>query len=249
MLRFLQGAHNFQHPSNKLVSQFCLPTTRRARPLRQNLCCWTTANIAYCHCAPVCRTGSRAREIPLPPGMEHLRAEPLRDKTHPLGLPDLCPNDAARVHAANQLYFLTLCVAFVAARRNFILSVENPSNAYFWLAMQVLAERFKQLGPSWFACESTHFQACEHGGLTDKWTCWYGTKDIFQSLRALCTHNHPKTEWRPYMDHNGKPVFPTKAEAAYPELLSEGVTTGETECNRAWSNCGSQCLQTCRSTG
>ena len=183
-----------------------------------------TANIAYCHCAPVCGTGSRAREIPLPPGMEHLRAEPLRDKTHPLGLPDLRPNDAARVHAANQLYFLTLCVAFVAARRNFILSVENPSNAYFWLAMQVLAERFKQLGPSWFACESTHFQACEHGGLRDKWTCWYGTKDIFQSLRALCTHNHPKTEWRPYMDHNGKPVFPTKAEAAYPELLCQRVS-------------------------
>ena len=64
--------------------------------------------------------------------MEHLRAEPLRDKHHPLGLPDLHPNDAARVYAANQLYFVTLCVAFVAARRNSLLSVENPSNAYFW---------------------------------------------------------------------------------------------------------------------
>ena len=68
-----------------------------------------TANIAYCHCAPVCGTGSRAREIPLPPGMEHLRAEPLRDKTHPLGLPDLRPNDAARVHAANQLFLDIVC--------------------------------------------------------------------------------------------------------------------------------------------
>ena len=90
-----------------------------------------TANICYCHCAPVCGTGSRAREIPLPPEMAHLRANPMRSKSHPLGLPGLPPNDAARVLAANKLYFITLCVAFVAFRRNFILSVENPSNAYF----------------------------------------------------------------------------------------------------------------------
>ena len=182
-----------------------------------------TANIAYCHCAPVCGTGSRAREIPLPPGMEQFNAEPLRDKHRPLGLPNLRPNDAARVSAANKLYFLTLCVAFVAAKRHFLLSVENPSNAYFWLAMQVLAEQFPLLGSTWFEGESTHFQACAHGGLRDKWTCWFGTKSVFTGLRALCSHDHPKDAWRPYMDQYGRPVFPTKAEAAYPELLCQRV--------------------------
>lgn len=70
----------------------------------------STANIACCHCAPVCGTGSRAREILLPPGMEHLRAEPMRDKAHPLGFPNLSSTDSARVAAANKLYFLTRCV-------------------------------------------------------------------------------------------------------------------------------------------
>ena len=102
-----------------------------------------TANIAYCHCAPVCGTGSRTREIPLPPGMEHLKAEPLRSSDHPLGLPHLQGSDYQRVLAANKLYFVTLCVCFIASLRGFLVSVENPSNAYFWLAMQCLADLFQ----------------------------------------------------------------------------------------------------------
>ena len=89
--------------------------------------------------------------------------------------------------------------------------------------MQTLAEQFLQLGPKWFECESTRFQVCAHGGLRDKWTCWYGTKTVFTSLRALCTHDHPKNAWRPYIDQHGRPVFPTKAEAAYPELLCQRI--------------------------
>ena len=182
-----------------------------------------TANIAYCHCAPVCGTGSRAREIPLPPGMEHLKAEPLRSLDHPLGLPHLQGSDYQRVLAANKLYFVTLCVCFIASLRGFLVSVENPSNAYFWLAMQCLADMFPKLGDAWFACESTHFQACAHGAERDKWTCWFGSKGTFTALKAECTHNHPKNMWRPYLDRFGKPVFPTKTEAAYPELLCRRV--------------------------
>ena len=181
------------------------------------------ANIAYCHCAPVCGTGSRAREIPLPKGMEMFRAEPLRSAEWPLGLPSLQGKDKERVRAANQLYFLTLCISYIAHCRQFVLSVENPSNAYFWLAVQTMTDRYPQLSDAWFSNESTHFQSCAHGGERDKWTCWFGTQHVFAPLRALCTHVHSKQEWRPYFDSAGRPVFPTKAEAAYPELLCQRV--------------------------
>ena len=182
-----------------------------------------TANIAYCHCAPVCGTGSRAREIPLPKGMEQFRAEPLRSTEWPMGLPSLRGKDHERVRAANQLYFLTLCISYIAFCRKFLVSVENPSNAYFWLAMQTLTDQFPMLADAWFSCESTHFQSCAHGGERDKWTCWFGTQQVFTSLRAVCTHVHSKLAWRPYLDSTGHPVFPTKAEAAYPELLCQRV--------------------------
>ena len=184
-----------------------------------------TANVACCHCAPVCGTGSRAREIPLPPGMEQFKAEPMRSEQYPLGLPHLQGSEADRVAAANKLYFITLCVCYVAHIRKFLLSVENPSNAYFWLAMQELSDRYTCLADAWFACESAHFQACAHGAERNKWTCWFGTPKIFTPLRALCSHSHPKGEWRPYIDQHGNPVFPTKSEAAYPELLCRRVST------------------------
>ena len=114
-----------------------------------------TANIGFCHCAPVCGTGSRAREIPLPKGMERFKAEPLRSTLWPLGFPSLEGRDKDRVRAANQLYFITLCVAYIASVRQFILSVENPSNAYLWLAVQTLADRYPLLAKCWFENEST----------------------------------------------------------------------------------------------
>eukprot|EP00435_Cladocopium_sp_Y103_P046528 s3318_g13.t1 len=184
-----------------------------------------TANIGYCHCAPVCGTGSRAREIPLPANMQHLQANPLRSAEWPLGLPHIQGRDADRVLAANKLYFLTVCMSYIAFVRNFVLSVENPSNAYFWLAMQVLAETYPSLAAAWFANESVHFQACAHGGDRDKWTCWFGTPKIFEPLRAFCTHVHSKQDWRPYLDSAGRPVFPTKAEAACPILFCKRVAT------------------------
>ena len=183
----------------------------------------TTANIAYCHCAPVCGTGSRAREIPLPKGMEHVRAEPLRSQEFPLGLPHLVGKDLARVTAANILYFVTLIACFLASLRNFAFSAENPSTAYFWLAAQCLAERFPVLADAWFAMEAVHFQSCAHGGQRDKWTCWYGTPGLFVPLRALCTHTHDKSAWRPYLTSQGNVIFPTSSEAAYPEALCHKV--------------------------
>ena len=100
--------------------------------------------------------------------MEHLKVEPMRSTSHPLGLPHLQGPALDRVTAANKLYFITLCVCMVASLRVFFISVENPSNASFWLAVQTLAGQYPELAAAWFACESTNFLACAHGAEGDK---------------------------------------------------------------------------------
>ena len=66
------------------------------------------ANIASAHFAPPCGTSSKARERPLPEGMQGVRAEPLGSSSQPLGISGLQGIDAKRVAAANWLYAVTL---------------------------------------------------------------------------------------------------------------------------------------------
>ena len=69
------------------------------------------SNLGYLHLAPPCGTSSKAREKPLPEGMSHIRALPLRSDDEPLGLASLNASDLIRVQAANRLYEVTLlCV-------------------------------------------------------------------------------------------------------------------------------------------
>eukprot|EP00435_Cladocopium_sp_Y103_P068987 s708_g32.t1 len=50
-----------------------------------------------------------------------------------------------------------------------------------------------------------------------------GQRICFQFNRKRCNHQEKDREWRPYLDQHGDPVFPTKTEAAYPELLCRRV--------------------------
>ena len=94
------------------------------------------ANIASAHFAPPCGTSSKARERPLPEGMEDVKAEPLRSIQYPLGLPGLQGTDAKRVAAANRLYAATLCLIVILVIRGASVSAENPRNSYFWQIME-----------------------------------------------------------------------------------------------------------------
>jgi len=48
---------------------------------------------------------------------------------------------------------------------------------------------------------------------------------LFNMLMTANVAYLPLGEWRPYIDQHGNPVFPTKSEAAYPELLCRRVST------------------------
>ena len=176
----------------------------------------TTANIAYCHCAPVCGTGSRAREIPLPKGMEHVRAEPLRSQEFPLGLPHLVGKDLARVTAANMLYFVTLIACFLASSPQVMHISGWPHSALlnvflFW-RMRGLRWKLYTFNLVPMAGKGIH----GHAGMELL---------AFLSHWGPCvhTHTHDKSAWRPYLTSQGNVIFPTSEEAAYPEPLCRKV--------------------------
>ncbi len=102
------------------------------------------------------------------------------------------------------------------------MSAENPSGSYFWPLMDLLAVQNPDFEWGWLGLEAFHFQACMHGGDRDKWTCWYGSPQVFKSLRASCDGNHIHKEWTPSISGN-QVVFPTASEASYPKILYQRV--------------------------
>ena len=71
--------------------------------------------LLWAHFAPVCGTASRAREIPRPE--LSMAPRPLRSMEHPLGLPDLGPNERKRVEIANELFRYTCQLCFLRKTR------------------------------------------------------------------------------------------------------------------------------------
>ena len=146
------------------------------------------SNLGYLHLAPPCGTSSKAREKPLPEGMNHIRALPLRSDDEPLGLPSLSSSDLVRVQAANRLYEVTLLCVYIAISRGAIVSVENPSSSYFWKIIAAYCNRSRELRDAWNSLEQVHFQACMHGAARDKWTCWLSTSNVSKSCEPFVTN-------------------------------------------------------------
>ena len=174
----------------------------------------STANIGAAHFAPACGTSSKAREKPLPSNMRHIKAEPLRSDSELLGLSTLSERERVRVQLANATYALTLLLVGILIRRGCIVSVENPSSSYFWPIMALYVSQCCGILLSWHKLESVHFQACMHGSDRDKWTCWYGTPNVFNSLALRCDGQHQHAQWHPSLP-NGVVSFPTAQEASY----------------------------------
>ena len=181
-----------------------------------------SGNIAAVHFAPPCGTASKAREKPLPASMKHIQADPLRSDEHLFGLPNVPHKAHHRLTLANRLYAVTLLLVTIAALRNIIVSVENPSGSYFWPLMDLLVEQNPEFAHWWHMLEAFHFQACMHGGDRYKWTCWYGTPSVFLALRQMCDGSHSHKKWTPSISDN-QVSFPTAAEAQYPKLLCQRV--------------------------
>ena len=181
----------------------------------------THANIGSAHFAPPCGTSSKARERPLPKGMEMIRAEPLRSPSHLLGVSGLKDLDAKRVAAANKLYALTLCLVCILVCRGAAVSVGNPRNSYFWAIMQMWAQQHSWMKQIWESLLDNISQACMYGSKMDKWTTIKATASLYDAICNQCDGSHAHESWRPSMGPNG-PRFPTTGQSEYPiELCKE----------------------------
>lgn len=147
---------------------------------------------------------------------------PLRSEQSPSGLPGLGQSDQHRLSLANQSYEITAYLIDWLLQLNCCCSLENPHNSLFWLfpAIRTLLEKW--------GGHMTHFHHCMHGGDRDKKTGWWSCNprqphiNLFESLGVLCNKQHSHASWRPYKQ-NGRLIFPTHQEAAYPHLLCERV--------------------------
>jgi hypothetical protein len=177
--------------------------------------------IAYIHMAPPCGTASRARGKRLKFLHKHNIKEPmpLRDEQFPDGFPWLSGSDKLRTEAANILYSNTVLIAQTAIELSIAICIENPSNSLMWKTspFQLLFESFPHL-------RFINFHNCAHGGMRDKKTCFVTNADWFDSLELYCNKQHAHAPWTPTVV-DGRVIFPTHAEAAYPEVLCNRIAS------------------------
>ena len=173
-------------------------------------------NLVWIHFAPACGTASRARERPLPKleAQGFRVAKPLRSLQHPEGVPGLKGTDKQRVEAANLVYFYTAVIVRWAVERCIACSIENPQNSLFWF-VPCIRKLLSDI-PGYDCC----FDNCCHGGSRKKTTRWWSTRNWFQPLAVFCDDGHPHAPWKPTAIE-GKLVYPTAQEAAYPILLCQ----------------------------
>ena len=182
------------------------------------------ANVASAHLAPPCGTASRARERPLPDNLAHIRSEPLRSSEMPLGLEGLSGVDATRVAAANALYALTVVIFLILHVRGAAVSVENPSNSYFWDAVKELIAKPPWLQSLWGNMEDNTFQNCMYGSERDKWTTIKATRGLYTKICKKCDRKHQRKSWIPQKAQQGV-TFPTSQETAYPKKLCDTMAS------------------------
>ena len=198
------------HDHNKHVTKiktFSLDLTKRES--------WTTlehivqnCQVIGVHIAPPCGTCSRAREIKLSSFWHG--PQPLRDKSHPYGVPDMSQKDRHRVEQANAIYMhmANFCVFLNAIQIPW--TIENPTNSWLWElpCMEPLVET------SYFAS----FHSCAYGGLRHKATSFLTNHPAFLTFCKECDGSHQHLPWG--YDETTK-QFSTALEAEYPRPLCE----------------------------
>ena len=138
--------------------------------------------LLWVHLALVCGTASRARDI----RRFANDPRPLRSNESPEGLEGLSQRDQERVDLANTLFAFSCRIFFLAASRGLLATMENPSNAYFWMTCWV-----RELLPKVTTFE-TNFQVCMFGGSRDKWTISASFKSI-ETMDARCNRTQART--------------------------------------------------------
>ena len=150
----------------------------------------------------------------------HMGPQPLRSAEHLLGFPTLTGADETKVNLANKLYRAAIRILQICMLLGCLVSIENPARSWLWALLAVLVkETNNSQFVAWFSdLESVYFDACAHGSLRDKRTKLLATPGAFTALAADCPGNHKHASWQPYKSEHGV-VFPTAAEAEYPNIL------------------------------
>ena len=171
--------------------------------------------LLWVHLAPVCGTASRARDI----RRFHNDPQPLRSDLQPEGLDGLNDRDKERVSLANILFAFSCRVFLLAASLGVMVTMENPSNSYFWLTKWV-----KDLQQQIVTFE-TDFQVCMYGGSRDKWTKILANFGTIKSMDIKCNRQHEHAAWGFAFDEEGKQVWATSLESRYPRKLCVVLTS------------------------
>ena len=177
--------------------------------------------VVYIHMAPPCGTASRARGKRLKFLKAHNIKEPtpLRDDSFPDGFHWLSGSDKIRTEVANILYENTATIARIAIEMSIAFCIENPSNSLMWKTAP-----FESLLQDFTFLKFIHFHNCAHGGTRDKRTAFLTNVNWFDSLQVFCNRQHTHAPWTPTIV-NGRAVFPTHSEAAYPEVLCQRISS------------------------
>ena len=166
----------------------------------------------FFHGAPPCGTSSRARDRPM---SQHQHGpKPLRSSRWPMGFPWLSGVDLERVESANQIYVQMAKFCKWLHTLNIMWSLGNPGNSYMWLIPEMVS--LTALG-FW-----VYFHSCCHGGDRKKFTAFLTSCIEFAGLESFCDNSHTHADWG-MIRSEGKTVFATSKEAAYPRKLCERI--------------------------
>ena len=165
--------------------------------------------LLWIHLAPVCGTASKAREI----RRFSNDPKPLRSVAFPEGLPNLSEDDQRRLKIANELFEYACYIFQLACSKGILATMENPRNSYFWITQWVLR----------LLCRNeifvADFQVCMLGGTRDKWTRLIANFSEIQSMSIKCDRSHDHAPWGFAQDTDGKQVWATSLESAYPRIM------------------------------
>lgn len=179
--------------------------------------------VQYGHGGPPCGTASRAREKRIPLALIKQGAptpRQLRSELHPLGLPNLSPNESMRVNLANQIYFFFAAFFLRLHNSNILWTLENPLRSYFWLIPGIV---FLLSQPGVYL---VIFQQCCHGGERPVWRQWATNCKALLRLNATCQcalRGFVHAPFEILRNNTGKWNFDTASEAAYPLILCRRV--------------------------
>ena len=162
------------------------------------------------HAAPPCGTASRARDVALTEDQHG--PPPLRSEEYPMGFPWLTGFWKDKVDSANSIYIHLVAFCFWLNLLHIGWSIENPGRSYLWNI-----EDYKILMS---AAIFILFHSCIHGSDRKKLTALLTNRAQFQVLAGYCQGDHEHLPWR-HTNENGRVIFDTSKEAAYPKLYCE----------------------------